>query len=199
MEPIFATATKTYPVQNVQNVQKWERNADKLGVFASIACAIHCVLTPFFLLLLPTFGKFWAHPASHWGMALLVVPIAALMMSKGYARHRRKWIMAIGFSGILLVVAGAFAPYFDKSSNGAALGNHLSSASLTEESCTDSCCPTVHTMEAGGWNLHIPMASILTTAGGLLLIFTHATHLCRCSSCRKDKKSPPGTHRVVVK
>lgn len=67
--------------------RKWERNADRIGVFASVLCAIHCVATPFLLLLFPTFGKVWSHPASHWGMALVVVPIAALPQSKvGKAR-----------------------------------------------------------------------------------------------------------------
>ena len=112
MEPIFASTTTNENLP-VHSFPKWERNADKVGVIASIACAIHCILTPFFLLALPTFGKIWAHPASHWGMALFVVPIAALMMSKGYARHRQKWILFFGGAGILFVLAGAVAPYFD--------------------------------------------------------------------------------------
>ena len=165
----------------------WERRTDRIGVIASIACAIHCVATPFLLLALPTFGKAWSHPASHWGMALLVIPIAVMMMSKGYARHRRKWIMGIGTTGILFVLAGAIAPYFD--GNRSVLPKTVGAADPAnhgESSCADSCCPSFTKNEEGKLGFHIPAASILTTLGGLLLIATHATNLCRCSSCVKS-------------
>lgn len=172
----------------------WERRTDRIGVIFSIVCAIHCVATPFLLLALPAFGKAWSHPASHWGMALVVIPIAAMMMSKGYARHRRKWIMGIGSAGILFVLAGAIAPYVDGSSaglpntEGGALGT-ADPLNHGEASCVDACCPSLATTEDGKLGFHIPAASILTTLGGLLLIATHATNLCRCSSCGKRKCS----------
>ena len=64
---------------------------DRVGVFASVLCAIHCALTPILLLMLPTFGRVWSHPASHWGMALFVVPVAAFTLTRGFRRHRRRW------------------------------------------------------------------------------------------------------------
>jgi hypothetical protein len=153
--------------------RKWEQNADRIGVIASAICAIHCVATPFLLLLLPTFGKVWSHPASHWGMALIVIPIAALMISKGYLRHRRKWIIGIGSAGILFVLAGAAAPYFDTNPNAAISG-------------VDACCVAISTT-GNVKKFHIPAASILTTLGGILLIATHVTNLCRCPSCFTKK------------
>ncbi|MDF1813212.1 MAG: MerC domain-containing protein [Verrucomicrobiales bacterium] len=92
-------------------------DADRVGVFLSVLCAIHCAATPILLIVLPTFGKIWSHPASHWGMALFVVPIAVLMLTSGYRRHRKKWIIATGALGISLVIVGAILPYIEKSSS----------------------------------------------------------------------------------
>ncbi len=106
---------KVLPSQEAQltesRVKFW--NPDRVGVWASILCAIHCAATPVLLLLLPTFGKAWSHPASHWGMALIVVPIAGLMMTKGFQKHRRKWILLSGSLGIVLVLVGAVLPYLE--------------------------------------------------------------------------------------
>ena len=88
---------------------------DRVGVFASVLCAIHCALTPILLLMLPTFGRVWSHPASHWGMALFVVPVAAFTLTRGFRRHQRRWVVGVGVSGITLVVAGAAVPYIGES------------------------------------------------------------------------------------
>tara|TARA_B110000908_G_C10231567_1_gene440886 strand:+ start:400 stop:807 length:408 start_codon:yes stop_codon:yes gene_type:complete len=88
-----------------------QSKADRIGIWASILCAIHCALTPVLLIVLPTFGKAWAHPATHWGMAIIVIPIAVFMMLKGYRKHARKWIVVTGCVGIVLVVIGAILPY----------------------------------------------------------------------------------------
>lgn len=86
---------------------------DRVGIVASILCAVHCALTPVLLILLPTFGKAWAHPSTHWGMAVIVIPIALFMMRKGYKRHGKKWIVITGWAGILFIVIGAILPYSD--------------------------------------------------------------------------------------
>ncbi len=166
-------------------------DADRVGVFASVLCAIHCAVTPFLLLALPTFGKIWAHPASHWGMAIVVVPIAALMMSKGYRRHRRAWVLAIGTAGVLLVLAGAAAPYLANTPEptiSTAVADDQSYETDEGTGCTDSCCPSLVAQEDGSQRLEIPMASILTTAGGLFLIATHLGNLCCCPSCPPKNK-----------
>ncbi len=86
-------------------------NVDRVGIFASILCAIHCALTPVLLIMMPTFGKAWAHPATHWGMAIVVIPIAIFMMRKGYQKHRKKWTVVAGCLGVLFIIVGAILPY----------------------------------------------------------------------------------------
>ena len=52
--------------------------------------------------------------------------------------------------------------------------------------CEDLCCPTLQASADGGWKLHIPLASIITTLGGLSLIVTHFGNLCCSSACAKQ-------------
>jgi len=96
------------------NIEQHKR-IDSIGIITSILCAIHCALTPFLLILLPTFGKAWAHPATHWGMALIVIPIAIFMMRKGYQKTHKKKILYIGSLGILFIIVGAILPYVEAS------------------------------------------------------------------------------------
>ena len=86
--------------------------ADRVGIGASVLCAIHCAVAPVFLILMPTFGRIWAHPASHLLVALLVVPLAAFSIWKGYRDHQRRWIMVSAAIGILAVIVGAALPAF---------------------------------------------------------------------------------------
>jgi len=197
----------------------WPIDGDRVGVTASVLCAVHCAVTPVLLIFLPVFGKVWAHPASHWLMALLVVPLAALTVGAGYRKHRRKWVLGCAMLGILFVLAGAMAPSFEKGSAGVpaaasasstsasvagpdadsgtcsdsdcstTCGESNDSAEVPAASCVDACCPSIQAGENGEWRLHVPLASILTTIGGLFLITTHIGNLCRCKCCREEAAS----------
>ena len=202
---------------------RWPVSGDRIGVVASILCAIHCAATPIVLLVLPAFGKVWAHPASHWLMASLVIPLAAFMVMAGFRKHRRKWGIVSGVLGSVFILMGAAAPSCGKASEPGAAdvegmvapgesfdcavgdGADPSCASEGEESvcesdsecagsectdtasgepaeeCVDACCPSIQADADGGWSIHVPLASILTTIGGFFLIVTHIGNLVRCS------------------
>ena len=181
----MSQAAPSVPIPD--NVALASQTADRIGVAASVLCAVHCAATPFLLLLLPTFGRAWSHPATHWGMALLVVPLAGFMMTSSYRKHRRKWIVGIGVLGIAFVLAGAAAPYLEASTTSASDGaSGAVAAGAGDHVCTDGCCPSLHQTTGAGWHLHVPNASILTTLGGALLIATHLGNLrlCRCVACQ---------------
>lgn len=113
-------------------------DADRVGVFLSVLCAIHCAVTPFLLILLPTFGKIWSHPASHWGMALFVIPIAVAMLTSGYRRHRKKWIIVTGCLGIVFVIIGAILPYVEtKPASGVDSGESAPATVTSDQSGQD--------------------------------------------------------------
>lgn len=105
-------------------------DADRVGVTASILCAIHCGVSPVLLIFMPAFGRIWAHPASHALVALLIVPLAAFTIRKGYLIHRKRWVAATAVIGICLVVGGAILPVFSKTHS--ASTQDVTSFSLTE-------------------------------------------------------------------
>ncbi len=177
-------------------------NADKVGVFLSVLCAIHCAITPVLLLLAPAFGGIWAHPASHWLVALAVIPLAGISIFRGYVNHGRNWIPVWGILGMTLILVGAVLPYLENNDGPTATAiddtvhptegdafvfvvgqDDVNPPAAIEAPCEDSCCPSLVIDEHGKTRLHIPPASIVTTLGGILLIITHIGNLCSCASC----------------
>jgi len=137
------------------------QQVDRLGVIASVLCAIHCAITPILLILLPTFGKAWSHPATHWGMAIIVIPIALFMMLKSYKKHAKKKVLYIGSMGILLIIVGAILPYVESSPEAVSaatapvIASTESSSSANAEAgitpvstCANGCCTTCATTVA---------------------------------------------------
>ena len=195
------TATTADPAR----IQFTEKNADRIGVAASILCAIHCALAPVLLIFLPTFGKIWAHPASHALVAILIVPLAAFSLRKGYRKHGKRWIAVSALVGIFFVLFGAALPAFAKTDNAASgianepvLGTEPATVEVCEsegddscegciseisdepadaEACVDGCCPSIQVSESGETSLHIPPAAIITTLGGIFLITAHVGNL----------------------
>ncbi|MEM7010398.1 MAG: MerC family mercury resistance protein [Verrucomicrobiota bacterium] len=96
----------------IRTAPKW-LDKDRIGVVFSVLCAIHCAVTPFLLLLTPAFGRIWSHPASHWLVALAVIPLAGFSIYQGFKKHRKAWIPIFGGVGILLIIVGAALPYFE--------------------------------------------------------------------------------------
>ena len=171
---------------------------DRIGVIASVLCAIHCLITPLLIVLTPSFSRIWVHPASHWIVALIVVPLAVYMLFKGYRIHQRKWIIACGMVGITLILFGAVVPYTNLTTQGGQIefptswetiwsSSENTATSEQNDECTDSCCPSlIADTNSNKIGLYIPLASIVTTLGGIALITTHLGNICyfrRCKTC----------------
>ena len=79
---------------------------DKVGMSASVACAIHCALLPIVLTLLPIIGlEFLANPAIELGMIALSLSLAIFALLGAYQKHRKAWpfvILMLGFAFIAL-------------------------------------------------------------------------------------------------
>lgn len=152
---------------------------DRIGVAASVLCAIHCALAPALLLFLPAFGRIWAHPASHALVALLIVPLAVLTIWSGYRRHRSTLVASAAVLGVFLIVVGAALPALC-----AAPEKEIPGA------CTDKCCPSTQISATGETTLHIPPAAIVTTLGGIALIAAHLGNLRSCRAYTTCKTAP---------
>ena len=95
---------------------------DRLGCWASSACAAHCLAASFLFLLIPAFADVWAHPASHPLTALLAIPLALTVLVAGYRRDRVRWVLGATLAGIACIVVGGVLPYLPTSEGAAAGG-----------------------------------------------------------------------------
>lgn len=79
-----------------------ERWPDRLGTWASTACAIHCLVTPFLISGSVVFAKFLpGEDVTHRTLAVGIALIGTLALIRGLRRHHRKivlWLMLCGFS-----------------------------------------------------------------------------------------------------
>lgn len=84
-----------------------ENSLDRVGVFASCACAIHCTLTPFVVGVLPLLGmRLLADERTEWifvGTSILT-GFASLLPSY-LRRHRRARPLALFALGLCLILA----------------------------------------------------------------------------------------------
>jgi hypothetical protein len=173
---------------------------DRVGIGASLLCAIHCLAAPFLLLLLPAAGSVWSHPAVHWILAVLVVPLALWVLLKGYRQHRNRLTLVAASLGALLILAGLVSPMVHDepvvkftvptllsgtpsvaTAASAVPPTHTSSATV----CTEPCCPSItQDAETGSSIIAMPPGGLLTLLGSVLLVLAHTSNLiaCRCFS-----------------
>jgi len=121
-------------------------DADRMGVIASILCAIHCGVAPILLLLLPTFGKIWAHPASHALVAIFIVPLAVYSIRKGYKKHQRRKVVVFAGVGIFFVLVGTVLPAVTEKSvipTGKSDEILVNSGGNKQEACESTTCEAV--------------------------------------------------------
>ena len=79
---------------------------DKLGIFCSTACAIHCFFAPLLIFISPTIARYLQSEWVHIGLVLLVVPIAVISFYSSKNLHQSLRPMRLGFLGLgFLVIA----------------------------------------------------------------------------------------------
>lgn len=96
---------------------------DRLGIAASLACAIHCLIAPFLLLVLPVAGTAWSHPVVHWVLAALVIPLAIFVIFRGARQHKRYIAMVFAVLGAGFILAGLVIPHLPADSSSTASGD----------------------------------------------------------------------------
>ncbi|MFW7379792.1 MAG: MerC domain-containing protein [Oligoflexus sp.] len=79
---------------------------DKLGIFASSSCLIHCLSAPALIILLPASGRVIEHELFHLLVLLVVAPVAVFALYRGYVRHQSKAILSLGILGLSLLILG---------------------------------------------------------------------------------------------
>ena len=84
-------------------------SADRLGIVASAACVVHCVVTP----LLVSFSVVLAHllpgeEKTHRSLALAVAVLGALALLRGYRSHRQGSVLVLMAAGLSFIFTGAW-------------------------------------------------------------------------------------------
>ena len=75
--------------------------ADWLGIAASTACAVHCILVPTLLVtgtVLPAFVL--SDELFHEAMLWMILPAAVVAFGFGCWRHKDRWVLALGMIGL---------------------------------------------------------------------------------------------------
>jgi len=83
---------------------------DRLGILASVACAIHCAATPILLAFLPalSFTEWMASPLFHQIAALVCVGIVSLAIWPAFIKFRDYRVLSLSSAGLALLVSAAF-------------------------------------------------------------------------------------------
>lgn len=100
---------KTPAAQLMSEPDTTLRKADRIGLTASLACAVHCAVLPLVVALLPAVGL----KAGGWvdidqAFVVFAALLGATTMTVGYRRHRafRAWMLLA--AGLVLVGLGSF-------------------------------------------------------------------------------------------
>ncbi len=179
--------------------------ADRLGVLAAAACAVHCLAAPIVLAILPVVGGVWASPKTHWVFAAISLPTALSLLWRSASRHSqsaRRALIGLASTGAMLVLIGLAAPGAEWSKDLSVQiplpasgtpqvaahigGDHAEEvrawaasqgSAAPQPACEDECCASITTGAGGERNFALPFASIVTMLGGVLLVTAHALAL----------------------
>lgn len=99
------------PVSSValppQRPRRFATLVDRVGATASLLCAVHCMLLPFVLALLPVIGLgFLADHRFERGFVLFAASLAAIVLVTGFRRHHQQLPLLLVLPGLVLLVVG---------------------------------------------------------------------------------------------
>ncbi len=84
-------------------------SADKLGIWASALCVVHCIVTPVLLSLSVVFARLLPGEArTHRFMAVSVAAFGAVALINGFRTHGRRRILVLMAMGLACIFFGAF-------------------------------------------------------------------------------------------
>ena len=98
--------------------------ADRVGIWASTLCVIHCLLTPVLLSMSAVVVDFL--PSEEWvhrSLALFIALIGAIALLRGFRTHRRATVIGLMACGLACIFVGAY--------QGDRLPSHLAEVAVT--------------------------------------------------------------------
>jgi len=95
---------------SANNSQEEKKKWDRMGMFLSAICALHCLVTPFISLSLPLWIYSIHYSPVHLMIALFIFPVAVYSLWNGFKRHENKTILTLGGVGLFLLCIALLAP-----------------------------------------------------------------------------------------
>jgi ABC-type nickel/cobalt efflux system permease component RcnA len=196
-----AQDTQINPLEGIgpRSMGYWK---DRLGIFASVACAIHCAATPVLLGTLPAlkFTEWMASPLFHQIAAAVCCGIVALAIWPAFVRFRDYRILSLSSIGLGLILSAAFFLPDNCCSQDLkevqAVALH-SESQHSDASCSEHGHEHEHIHDHGHGHESSPAASMqlagigafqpwMTPLGGVLLIAAHGLNLGRRRKCESS-------------
>ncbi len=166
---------------------------DRLGIVASVACAVHCALTPVLIAGLPMLQMtdWMSSPFFHQSAAIVCLLLVAVAIWPMVLRHRDIGVMTLSSVGLVLILVAAFILPDNCCSR--VIGTPSGESFAADSSAVSLAGPTFLPMN----NQSISSAMSLlqpwmTPFGGVMLVFAHALNsrrrgcgmpagVCKCS------------------
>jgi uncharacterized membrane protein YozB (DUF420 family) len=83
--------------------------ADRVGVWASTVCVVHCLLTPVLLSMSVVFVHFLpSEERVHRSLALLIALVGAIALVRGFRTHQRTRVLYLMAAGLACIFFAAF-------------------------------------------------------------------------------------------
>lgn len=95
----------------MSDVKVQEQNLDRLGIFFSLACTIHCLGLPLLTFIMPTFTISFEQEWIHVSLLFLLIPIALFSFINSKKNHGKRMPMIYGLIGISFLI---FAVLFEE-------------------------------------------------------------------------------------
>lgn len=84
-------------------------NIDKIAIGLSTACAIHCLLLPIILIMLPALStSIFGDENFHQWLLIAVIPTSLIALTMGCRQHRNLSVIVFGLLGLSILIPTAF-------------------------------------------------------------------------------------------
>jgi len=187
-----------------RSLNQWK---DRLGIIASVTCAIHCAATPILLAFLPALKltEWMASPRFHQIAAVVCVGMVSIAIWPAFRRFRDYRVLALSTAGLGLLIAAAFflpdecctpAVAGSLSTDPHAGHNHPTTSGRSH----DHAAATASTASMFNPELLATLQPWMTPIGGLMLVVAHCLNLhrlsCTNSRCSHGKSAKGRNERA---
>jgi MerC mercury resistance protein len=113
-DAIYCSAVNTNDMaEEPKKNGRWNDRLLQFSNIASFLCVLDCTILPVLMVLLPLLGMVssaggaastaWLHAFGHQLTLYVVLPLGTLATSINFTSHKKKWITALGWCGLLLI------------------------------------------------------------------------------------------------